>query len=639
MVSGTSFFNGTIYRKTMSRFWPLWVFYGIIWLFLIPLNLVNKSSQYQGTHVSTEEIQSQILTQCMEVPMLLTIGVWLAAGFGVLCAMAVFSYLYNNRSACMMHALPVRREELFWSNYLAGLSFLLLPNLAVAVVTAGVELTLLSPESWGRGLYALAVWFLCQSGFCVFFFSFAVFCAMFTGHILALPAFYGILNVLVFAVVSLLNEMMSWFFYGYAYTSIDNWVEYCTPVLKLSNACGWSGSISTALEDVRKVISPYSLSSPLTIAAYAGVGVIFAVLAQWIYEYRHIETAGDVIAVPLVRPLFQYGVAFCSGLFFGVFTANFFDWSREYLLLSVCIVLWAVVGYFAAEMLLRKSFRVWNAWPGGLVTAAVLAVLCLLCYTDVFGVVARVPEVEKVASLSVSSFGYPNDSGKTTFTLTDPEKIQEYLDLHHAIIAEQDRTWEGTNYQAGDSSIYLRLTYTLKNGSTLTRYYRDVPMFQSEVEQQGTATWAANRILQDRELTATAYGFDTLEQGDLVQVNLTNVYIGKGDYYDSIDLEDSTKQSFTDLWKAVRQDFDEGTIGTRYLFYNDEMEENIYTTELEFVWLMPSSDQSGRNGSGDLTYCYVTLTPNAKHTLAWLEESGALEDSAGLRTQAEENRK
>ena len=46
---------------------------------------------------------------------------------GLVCAMAVFSYLYSSRSACMMHALPLRREALFLTQYLAGLSFLLLP--------------------------------------------------------------------------------------------------------------------------------------------------------------------------------------------------------------------------------------------------------------------------------------------------------------------------------------------------------------------------------------------------------------------------------------------------------------------------------------------------------------------------------
>ena len=29
MRSATSYFNGTLYRKTLARFWPLWVGYGV----------------------------------------------------------------------------------------------------------------------------------------------------------------------------------------------------------------------------------------------------------------------------------------------------------------------------------------------------------------------------------------------------------------------------------------------------------------------------------------------------------------------------------------------------------------------------------------------------------------------------------
>ena len=41
MRSGTSCFNSTLYRKTMGRFWPLWVLYGLMWALVIPINLLN----------------------------------------------------------------------------------------------------------------------------------------------------------------------------------------------------------------------------------------------------------------------------------------------------------------------------------------------------------------------------------------------------------------------------------------------------------------------------------------------------------------------------------------------------------------------------------------------------------------------
>ena len=125
-------------------------------------------------------------------------AVTLTALFGLLCAMAVFSYLYASRSVGMLHALPLRREGLFLTNYLSGLLFLLLPNLAVFLLALAAEVFA------GTVVFSsLFTWLVVVSLFGLFFYSFAVFCAMFTGHVLALPAFYVVLNGLAAAVLGL----------------------------------------------------------------------------------------------------------------------------------------------------------------------------------------------------------------------------------------------------------------------------------------------------------------------------------------------------------------------------------------------------------------------------------------------------
>ena len=47
------------------------------------------------------------------------------------------------------------------------------------------------------------------------FYSFAVFCAMFTGHLAALPVFYGVLNLLAFLMTSLVEAVCDLFLYGF----------------------------------------------------------------------------------------------------------------------------------------------------------------------------------------------------------------------------------------------------------------------------------------------------------------------------------------------------------------------------------------------------------------------------------------
>ena len=42
MRSATSYFNFTLFRKNLSRFWPIWGLYGLLWLMLLPVNILVK---------------------------------------------------------------------------------------------------------------------------------------------------------------------------------------------------------------------------------------------------------------------------------------------------------------------------------------------------------------------------------------------------------------------------------------------------------------------------------------------------------------------------------------------------------------------------------------------------------------------
>ncbi len=624
MRSATSYFNGTLYRKTLARFWPLWGLWGVGWLFLLPLNFLNSWLRY--SRQSSSNALRFMLQDAENVPSLLSPGVFLALLFAILCAMAVFGYLYNSRSACWTHALPMRREALFTTQYLAGLSFLLLPLAAAGVLTAAVEVSFLPMEQWGTALSALLTWLLAQSGICLFFFSFAAFCAMFTGHILALPAFYFILNCLVSGLWALVDALMSEFFYGYWSSSgVLTVVEYLTPAHALSRA------VNYGVGDEGN-----QLSSPVTVAVYALAGAALFLVSLYVYRRRHVETAGDVVSIPLVRPLFKYGVSFCVGLCFGMFTVVFFNFYSLTALIPF-ILLWSAVGYFAAEMLLKKSFRVFRAWKGAAVMAAVLLALCLGCLADVFGVASRVPAPGQVTSVEVMlDMGYPSDGGQTLSAyLDDPNQIQIITALHQAIVDNRDR--EGLDPDSDNDYTSAYLTYQLSNGSELRRRYAGVPIRAGDLDTPGTVAHAMQQLLADRELVATAYGFDKfLEDGRLTGAWLDRINNAKGELEYNIYVDDYAQE----LWDAVQQDFAEGTIGVRYLFdQGGDRLKGTYRTDLTFsltAYRKPGSNQKDYSvqaspASYDIDETLsVTLTPNARHTLAVLEQTGIFKEGYSL---------
>ena len=60
-----------------------------------------------------------------------------------------------------------------------------------------------------------------------------------------------------------------------------------------------------------------TLENGWLIAAYAAVGVVLMVLAWLMYRRRRSESAGDVVAVGWMKPVFRYGCAAYSAILGG----------------------------------------------------------------------------------------------------------------------------------------------------------------------------------------------------------------------------------------------------------------------------------------------------------------------------------
>lgn len=106
MRSKTSCFNSTLFRKNLSRYWPLWglaSFGGAMFPLAMLLELLHNGFRFWSP-LETRQAYYTVLSYGVPV---------ISIVYAILCAMAVWSYLYNARSVGMMHTLPVRREGLF----------------------------------------------------------------------------------------------------------------------------------------------------------------------------------------------------------------------------------------------------------------------------------------------------------------------------------------------------------------------------------------------------------------------------------------------------------------------------------------------------------------------------------------------
>ena len=545
MRSGTSLFNWPVFKKTVLRFWPVWGAYSAIWLVALPLQgLMMLQLEAQARPGLTDGYMRRF---AQSVPEMAHMAMVLALVFGVLAAMAVCSHLYNARSANFFGSLPVRREGLFATHYLAGLAFLVVPNAAIFLLTLLIEAiggTVLLP--------GLGFWLAVACGECFFFYSLAVFCGMFTGHILALPAFYGIGNILVFGVCVLLSTVFQRFYYGF--NGFGPWmqglVEWFTPVLNLGPGVrGWYNGGTFQSRGLGMV------------AAYAGAAAVLAACSFFLYRARRLESAGDVVSVKCMRPVFRYGVALCAGLAFGMATAVFLNGKEPTLMVSILV--WGVVGYFAARMLLDKSFRVLRYWKGAAAVAGVFTVLFLAVGFDLTGFETRVPDASQVASVEldggrVQSLG----DGGDYFTVTrdDPEFVGYAIALHRAAVNQR-----GINPGGSMADTSLTVTYHLKNGSTLSRRYYPIWVDPEEAGQEGTAAWAIQQMYDDRELYWDVYGFGEAER----RLSEEGWRVREAGYEDGSRAGEADQTVYfagadaLALYEAVKEDFQAGRIGVR----------------------------------------------------------------------------
>ena len=468
MRSKTSFFNKTMFAKAMARWWPLWGAYFALWLLVMPVAMLsNRYAYLNGIYIGQGQVYD------------LAIYGGVIGGFcmGALAAMAVWSFLYTSRSAHGMACLPVRREGQYLSALLAGFVPVLCANAVIFLLTLLAELSL------GRVYFApLLTWFGVVTLTYLFFYAFATFCAQLTGNIIVLPLVYGVLNFTVWAVRELVIAVLSAFVYGMSYSSTGlGFLTYLSPPMGYLNAAMYGGAglntrpvTELTADGVYKVVG-YTFHGWGVLLAYAAAGLVLMLLALLLFRRRRMETAGDVVAVKPLKPVFRWCMALGCGLVFGMLmyaillSGSAMQKRAVFLGLLIFMLIGAFIGWFAAEMLIKKSFRVFkrNSWAGLGICFAVIVALMLCMRLDLFGYETRVPAPDRV------QYVYLSVNGESA-SLTEPENIARVAALHGDIIANKslhESGWRGYARGEGFRIYSCFLTYHLENGGNVTRRY------------------------------------------------------------------------------------------------------------------------------------------------------------------------
>ena len=433
----TSFFNGRVLLKNMTRFAPVWVLYTIAEVLGL-LTLDMGAGPYQ----IADDLR-YILG-----PVSLFHGI-----YGLIVAACLFGDLFDSRLCNGLHAMPMRREGWLLTNYVSGLVFGLIP----AVVGGAVAIPLLQSEWW-----LALVWQGTSLLQYLFFFGLAVFSAMCAGKRLGMIAIYSILNlfsVLIRWVAELIFipllpgvvlpvERFA-FFSPVVFFNGNSYIDYyCDAQL--------GGFFRGFISD-----------EWMYLFACAGLGVVLVLLAWAIYRKRPLETAGDFVSFRPMRIFFLLAYTLAMGAMLYSCAELFFGTYRDYGFLVVGIL----IGWFTGWMLLERTVKIFNkkVLLGLVAFAAVFTGGILLTRADPAGISGYIPETEKIkeANLYLQSdvFYYHNeDESWGGRHITEPAQIRQVQELHSQLIHAQERSDVET------VTVYVR--YRLQNDRIIYRTYQ-----------------------------------------------------------------------------------------------------------------------------------------------------------------------
>ena len=621
MRSVTSYFNRELLRGALQRTWPLWAAYTLIWLLLLPVTLFIRLSDRHIVY-SRPTLSYELLSTGLPS------GAMMAAVFGIFFAMAMFAYLTNSRATNGMHAMPIRREGLFLTHYLAGLF--------CQVVTLLVSFALAALVTAAFGVfdgYAVGMGLLLCVLLVLFFYSFGVLCMVCVGQILAGAVFYGILNFLFVGMEVLLRSFAGNFLYGYDGRSSAFSTAPLSPPVEIASSL----SVSYVYDGIDPIgVRVLYLG---TFAAYAAAGLVLAALALLLYRKRRSEMTGNTVAIGWLRPVFKYGVALCSAFSLGqllsyfVFELTDSTYTAGALIGTIaCMIFAGLIGYYAAEMLLKKSFRVFKtSWKGALATSAILILIGLSFPLDLTGYQSRVPEQSDIVSATVDLYG-GNVSG--SFNLSEQESIALLRDAHCAVITDKARQTEYNRRYVpfnGDTCT-LRITYELADGTELFRSYdlsTDEALLSDPSSPESALTKLANCTEITRARVLGGWVPDHLEELRITGGYLNCSYYSDGKYSHNEEAELNAAQA-NSAFTALMQDCDAGSIESADLFAAEE-DDCEYYLSLELWYFDPSDSEaraSATKHTGEELYngsFYLRVTPDMVSTLRALRGLNLIE--------------
>ena len=448
-----------VFCDTVRRYRTPYILYWIAMVIFGPLaaiiDYVNTFGNPNLLHASSWG-GSDLFGLCM----LITLGA------SVVIPMVVFSYLDNRRALDVFHALPVTRGKLFWGNMLATLFLLFAPFVVcVLPVAAAVDL---SPLWLDPADPAVDFSMLRVSGFIVgaalMMCGLMVLLMICCSTVVESFGYFCILMVGYTIVVRMGFDLVGQYTFGFSDFWLEEFLLRFTPLSFIFSTATTTGDVF------------WIPALQMTV-----LGVLLTLLGWRRYVRRKSEQAGGYIWAPV-----YYVAAVMGALAAGLYIRGVLGSGNDGIDVVAGAVT-AVLVFIVLDTIRHRGFKqiVRSAVTSAAGVAGVAVLAVVINLTGTFGYEGWVPDAADVLAVKVQSGAPANLS--SAFPLTDTESIQTVIDFHKSVVGNQEPLEAGsaetlveydpygfTSAETIDQSygsVYLTITYEMKNGSEKTREY------------------------------------------------------------------------------------------------------------------------------------------------------------------------
>ncbi len=524
MKSNKCLFSPAIFKSDFRRFVPYSVILLVVQLIIFPV--VIYSNYGKTSPLGFDSFLSHSIASS-----------GFAFVFAGVEALLVFSYLFSANKCNALHAFPIGRRALFTTSLTAGYVLLVLPQLLG--FACGIPAVLQYSKEAGKIILMQTIAIFGES---FIYYAVAVLAVMLAGNLFAGGVIYLFLQFGYPLFAALFDNAVCTFGYGIVTVQkLTGVTEYFSPAvclfstkMRLDNM--YAGVIGEATSDGQYYIS---------LAVLAAVAVVLLALAWLLYKKRALECAGDMTAYPAEIPVLSVLASMLCGACASMLLSLMLDFEPVG---SLCAyILFAVLFFFAAQMVLRKSARVF---------AAKQFIICAVTVAVSFAAVFAVAQVEMRYIPSAGAVKSAAVNCSYELEVSDPAQIETVEQIHRMLIDSRKDTEKKrkTNY---DSEEYLddyidwhsiSITYTLTGGRTVQRSYSMYgDSWKEAMKLLGTLELEKPPVSVFEQLEAVDF---TIESCDVEVYNATNS--------DTLNISGADCQKLYDLCAADAKQYGSG---------------------------------------------------------------------------------